>query len=124
MRKDVAEVRTALRKKVLAGYEPERTLESAEDHWMDWFLLGSEEFEEIKRQALADRPSHVRERKPFLSPQRMSVAVRALLGALLATCDTPDLEEAAKTLRRSGLDVHGDDLESLREALRGGQAEV
>ena len=55
MEKDIERVRRVLRMKVVAGYNPLRTSESAEDHWTDWFILTQEEFDRIKAEAAETR---------------------------------------------------------------------
>jgi len=55
MRRKPDVVRRELRGRVLLGYEPSRTKESAVDHWSDWFVLSPEEFEQISDAAVRER---------------------------------------------------------------------
>jgi hypothetical protein len=92
-------------------------MDSKEDHWVDWFVLSEEDFEDIKQQALAERSQRKADRKPFVIPFPMDPASRSLLIALLSDCDENKLEEIAAALRRGNHDARREDLEEIRERL-------
>ena len=58
MTKEPVKVKRILRQKILSGYDPMRTPESCEDHWVDWFAIDEEEFDSIRREALAERAAN------------------------------------------------------------------
>jgi alpha-L-arabinofuranosidase len=51
METNITKVRKILFQKILKGYCPEYSYESAVDHWTNWFVLAEEEFNEICRSA-------------------------------------------------------------------------
>ena len=55
MAKDPDSVRKELRKRVLCGYRPRRSLESAEDFNTDWLALAQDEFDAVLEAALRER---------------------------------------------------------------------
>jgi hypothetical protein len=55
MEKKIEVVRAKLRQKVLQGYEPYYSPESAEDHWIDWLQLSRTEFDAIVERAKRER---------------------------------------------------------------------
>jgi hypothetical protein len=56
-------VKKALRQRILDGYDPSWTLESAEDHWVDWLVLPKREFDTIRSAAIEERKSQRRRRR-------------------------------------------------------------
>lgn len=113
-------VRQLLREKILQGYSPTRTIDSKEDHWVDWFAISEKDFEDIKQQALAERSQRKPSRKPFVIPFSIDPATRSLMIALLSDCDDNKLEEIAAALRRRNHDTRREDLEEIRERLTHG----
>jgi len=55
MLRDPEEVKKKLKRLVLNGYDPRQDPESEEDHWTDWSILPTEEFERIKKEAIQER---------------------------------------------------------------------
>jgi hypothetical protein len=60
MLSDPSIVRTVLRRRVLAGYDPSWDLESADDHGVDWLAISRDEFFQIERDAVRERRRRVR----------------------------------------------------------------
>ena len=114
---DPQKVRQLLRQKILDGYNPTRSIDSKEDHWIDWFVLSEKEFEDIKQQTLKERSHNKPSRKPFMIPFSMDPATRSLLIVLLSDCDEDQLEEIAAALRHRNHDARREDLEGIREKL-------
>lgn len=117
MEKNPQKVRQLLRQKILQGYSPTRTIESKEDHWVDWFVLSEKDFEDIKKQALAERSQRKPGRKLFAIPSSLDPATRSLLIAALSNCDKDGLEKIAAELQRRNYDARREDLEKIHERL-------
>lgn len=117
MENNPQKVRQLLRKKILNGYSPTRTLDSKEDHWIDWFAISEKNFEDIKQQALAELSQRKASRKPLVIPFPIDPAISSLLIVLLSDCDDNKLEEIAAALRRRNHDTRREDLEEIRERL-------
>jgi len=67
-------VRRELRVRVLAGYEPSRTIESCEDHATDFFAISAEEFDRIVREAVSAGAMGRPRRERAGDPSRPSAA--------------------------------------------------
>ena len=114
MPSDIERVRDGLIAKVIAGYRPTRTSESAEDHGFDWIALDEEEFEQIIAATQADVAKGATKLRQNFLPQTMSRESMAVLKALRVRCDDERVIEAVEALRRNGVDVRLEDLNDLR----------
>ncbi len=70
MLRDPDLLRARLRDRVLAGYLPQRTHESADDHGADWLALHEHEFAEIYRLAYEERRTAGTVPPPVATPDR------------------------------------------------------
>lgn len=98
-------VTAKLRERVLAGYNPTRDSESANDHWADWYVLSPEEFEEIKKAAAEEKAAIKQTRIPFEIPQFSSKQEKFLLLALFDNLPVDGISNVTGTLQQWGVDA-------------------
>ncbi len=117
--RDPAALRAKLRHLVLSGYSPDRSAESAEDHWADWFVLEKTEFDQIKSQAERDRPLEPERRLPFGSPWGTPHGVRLLVATMVGELDGGARERVLARLSEVGINATAQDLEVFVRQLVG-----